>query len=896
MRSVEGAVRSLARRRRSLPYLLGLAVVLAALYWPAVSLRGFFYVGDIFRLNYPARVAYAQALRQGRLPLWKPDALAGYPILADGQMGALYPPNLILYRVLPPHVALNCSLLLSFWIAGAGLFLYARSLGLRRGPAFLAGCILMLGGFFPAHLNHVSMLDAVAWLPLLLLSVERATRAAHWRAWLSVAAIFGLQGLAGHPQVLLLSALLAAAHALAGPLAASPAPFRLPRQAQQLALCVGALAVGALLATPQLVPTYELMRLSQREQGMTYAFFTSFSVPPAELKALLFPFLHGNPYPLVSVEIVGYAGALPLVFALLAPLWRRNRAVAFWSVMAVVGLTLALGTFNPAYHLLWHVPILNRFRAPGRYLLWLDLAIAILAATAVDALLAFTRPPEHRAWRVAPLAVLPLMAAAGFSLSRLPLDRLLESWHWLPRVWLSGTALLLLALALRPPRDLWLGLVTGLALVDLAAFSSVYGQTYNALMPGAELTSTPASVGFLRADAGTELHRVYTSERITPGLPVMRESLFPNIQWLHGVQGLGGYFPLLPGAQNWLKGDLDPRLLDLLNVRYVLVPQEGPPEGLVGVFVAEDPFAPSLAGHAYDLPPVDVAAVEVEGYLLHVAGLARGTPVGEVILQGAGGEQATWPLLAGVALAQGPAAQSVAFDPGSKAQLPQSIRSWPSLFGEAGDTGHTYRARYDLPQPMEITRVEVRALLPTPCLRLERMRLFDPAGQVRLLSDLVGQGDHTLVYNNPGVSIYRNEQAGPRAFLVHRTSTAGPCRSSAPTWPCAPWPSHRASTWSSSASRRAAGVIHCWRAPSAGWASWGRPCAAARWSLHERHRRLVQRLRQPMQQRPRRHAPRLFPQIAEDQPAEERPHAPGQNQAGPPVLGVEQRSVTQAED
>ena len=267
------ALRGLARRRRTLLYLLGIGGVLAAFYWPAASLQGIFYVGDIFRLNYPLRSAYAHALRQGRVPLWAPEVLGGYPILADGQTGSYYPLNLLLYRLLPVPAALNYSILLSLW-AAAGLFLSAL-VGLRRPAAFLAGCVFMLGGFMPAHLNHVNMLAAAAWLPLLLWAVERATRAAR-NGWLLVAAIYGLQGLAGHPQVLLLSGLLAGAYALVGPLGAKGARFRLRRQLAQGTLCVAALALGGILAAAQLVPSYELMRLSQRERALDYGFFTTF--------------------------------------------------------------------------------------------------------------------------------------------------------------------------------------------------------------------------------------------------------------------------------------------------------------------------------------------------------------------------------------------------------------------------------------------------------------------------------------------------------------------------------------------------------------------------------------------------------------------------------------------
>ena len=82
-----------------------LVVLVLAVFWRA-ALGGVFYVGDIFQLHYPLRSAYAHELRRLSLPLWTPHVLAGYPLLAEGQLGALYPPNLILHALLPVPIAL----------------------------------------------------------------------------------------------------------------------------------------------------------------------------------------------------------------------------------------------------------------------------------------------------------------------------------------------------------------------------------------------------------------------------------------------------------------------------------------------------------------------------------------------------------------------------------------------------------------------------------------------------------------------------------------------------------------------------------------------------------------------------------------------------------------------
>ncbi len=734
-------------------------------------MQGVFYVGDIYRLGYPARLEYAQALQQGRVPLWTPNAVAGYPVLAEGQTGAYYPPNLLLYRFLPLPMALNYSILAAFWLAGAGTFAYARSVGLRRLPAFLGGCTFMLGGFLSGHLNHLNMLSAVAWLPLLLWAVERATRQAGRRRWALVGLIFGLQGLAGHPQISLLSALLAAAQAAAGPLVGAAGSLNLRRQAAQVIFCGAALAFGAALASVQWAPTYQLTRLSQRGQGLDLEFFTSFSLSPAHYITMLWPFIQGNPYPLTSVETIGYVGVLPLVLAILAPARRRDRVVGLWGVVAIGGILLSLGRWNPLYHWLMYVPVFNMFRAPARYLLWVDLAIAILAAANLDSLLA-QMEERASAWRqrLGPVGGLALLGMGGLWVSRLPLAGLVASWRLLPLLWLAATVGLLLALQWRPPARLWAALVVGLLVADLAAFNGVYNQTYNAVMSPADFGRSPEVLRFLRQDAGPEPYRVYTSEKIVPVLSVMRESLYPNIQLLYGVQSLSGYYPLLPAPQRWLLGDLNPRLVDLLNVRYVLIPQILPVDEAAEAYDTADPFAPSIVGRAFDLPQPRVAALEVEGYLSHAADLSDGTPVAEIVLRSGDGGEETWTLRAGVDLAEWAYLRDDVRAVVNH-HLPANVaRTWPARSGlPARDhQGLTFLSRHTLPQPIAVQQLEVRPLIPQGYVHLERLRLIDPAGTPQLLSDMVGEGDHTLVYRSPDVAIYRNQRAGPRAFLVHR--------------------------------------------------------------------------------------------------------------------------------
>ena len=106
-----------------------------------------FFFGDVQSYFFPYHVLPVSLMERGELSLWNPYAFSGLPLLGDGQTALFYPPNW-LYFVLPVEVALSYATVLQFSIAGTGMFLFLRMLGLPRLPAFVGG--VYLGGALAA--------------------------------------------------------------------------------------------------------------------------------------------------------------------------------------------------------------------------------------------------------------------------------------------------------------------------------------------------------------------------------------------------------------------------------------------------------------------------------------------------------------------------------------------------------------------------------------------------------------------------------------------------------------------------------------------------------------------------------------------------------------------------
>jgi len=763
-------------RRRDMIAAVLLAVLVLAVFWRAV-LGGVFYVGDIFQLHYPLRSAYARELRRLSLPLWTTDVLAGYPLLAEGQLGALYPPNLILHTLLPVPIALNVFILGHFLWAALGAYAFGRRIRLYPKAALCAGLVYALGGFMVAHLNHVNIVACAAWLPWMFLLADRLlasevpSHAA--RDALLLALAIGLEFLAGHAQIAVLSLLAVVAYGLYLAFMVRP-PSR-------VVLLFGlSAALGVALSAAQLLPSYELTDLSVRSAGLDPEFFTSFSLHPLYIINLLWPFVLGNPYPNASVELVAYVGWLPLLLALAAP-WAARRGIQaafrpvkrarFFVGMAVVALLLALGRWNPAYMALLRLPVFQWFRVPARYLYLFSFSAAMLSGIGLDVLLNrvqgldYTRE-DQRGWLVIlAVAVLALLAAWLAP----DADALVALWSWLPLVF-GVLALGWLLWTLLGRGSSYAARATGavaLIVIDLIAFNGVYNLTYNQTMPLEEFSAAPRSLSYFETQEG--VYRIYTHEEIVPVLPVMRESYYPNLSLIHGLASANGNFPLLPLRYARFSEQMTPRMLDLLGVEYFLIPQVLPVDEASEFYDLENPYALNPVGRIVEIPPTPAASLEVESYVSHSVDWPDGHPVAEIKLRGAEGELEVISLKAGWHTAEWAYDRS---DVSRKVRHRQApvVRTWAarSGFPPENHSGFTYRARFKLATAFRVQSIEVRPSVPKAYLRIERLVLIDEAGGRSTLAQLADTGDHTLSYRSEDVAIYHNHDVLPRAFIVHK--------------------------------------------------------------------------------------------------------------------------------
>jgi hypothetical protein len=558
--------------------------------------------GDLVSFLFPMYRFAAARLWSGDLPLWNPHLYGGAPFLADMQSGLFYPPNLLLFLLAP-----DFSYEVMQWLAAghvflAGMFMYfcLRYLAPGRSlhmPAALVGALAyMFSGIFVVHFGNLNLIAVATWLPLVFLLFWRAQLGGSLALGAGAGVALGLSTLAGHLQVTLmvgltlgLTAAVGVAQGLARrrPSKASILPPRRLAAGQPfwplLVLAVTAavaLGVGALV----LLPTFEYARLSPRA-ALSYREAARYSLVPALLGELVVPGLFSSRDPALYWGVwdrvaAGYVGLFPLLLASLALLLRGGRRIALLAVLGIVAFLLALGNGSVLHGwAYWLLPGFGQIRAPARFVLLLDFALAGMSALGLDRLL---HPLERRARRAFDGAYRGLLwlggasAVVGGAWAYLVVYQAQDrdpTLFWRVSAASSGV---ILALVLLGAGLAWLGarragrlrrqtlawLAVGLVFFDLASQGAYVDLSYEPPTKGYEharaVDFLKQDPDFFRIDSRTDVADVWQ----------------PDLALLAGLYDVGGVAnPLVVAdvARYWEgSGGRSTALYDFLGVKYVV--------------------------------------------------------------------------------------------------------------------------------------------------------------------------------------------------------------------------------------------------------------------------------------------------------------------------------------
>lgn len=198
--------------------------------------------------------------KQGSIPLWKPTAACGAPMLGNPQTAMLFPPNVIATLLGLPVESHAILALLKMVVAAVGAFVLARRIGTSFVGAVVAGACFGFAGFSMVYLVF-PLTNVSCLLPWLLLGVERALLRPDGRALAGIAVMAMCQHLGGHPETAfhcqVAVALYAVVRAIVRRRSVPDAPWF-----KTLLVTAAGLLLGAGLAAVQILPFLEYLQRS----------------------------------------------------------------------------------------------------------------------------------------------------------------------------------------------------------------------------------------------------------------------------------------------------------------------------------------------------------------------------------------------------------------------------------------------------------------------------------------------------------------------------------------------------------------------------------------------------------------------------------------------------------
>lgn len=768
-------------------------------FWQGVFGGYYFVSGDALVYSYPMRKVAWEMVRQGSLPLWTPHILSGYPLLAMAQLGIGYPLTWF-YLILPGHLAEHIYVLAPYLLAPIFLFAYLREIGLRRLASLLGALSFTYAGFMVSGLGQTAMFtNAVMWMPLMLIAMERARSGSLVRCLIGAGAAYAMAVLTGLGQGFLYAGLIALAYGLFLSLIADDKLLSWQRWKPFL-VGVGGVGLAACLAAFQIAETMQAQRLSIR-RTLTYEIFSGGSFSPLQFwQSLINPIYHHN------YEATAYVPLLAVLFAIVAIIAacfspRTHRRTFFWLLIAILSMLLMMGDHTPLYRLAFRIPVLNLFRIPWRHAYEWTLAVSVLAAFGWDATANFLKQmADTRRARLMAVALTGLTIAVGIVLIKTA-NKPVETGQSFWPVGLTEAALLKSKLAYTAllATAAWFGLKMAesrwrMALLVAVIFMACYWEQrlmgLNWWMPqnrtAASFNSVSPPSAFLKQFPPQE-NRIYTS--LGPGFSVDLLRHEPhNLAARQSFHNAAGYEPLMTKRYSQAFGagwsfdtpsfsaPLDPqvlspnwRVLDLLNVRHLVEFNTQTTDAITkdGTrFAVAEAKVDMVAGNSRVLTgaPKAVDRLSLVSTLANSVHLEQGRIVGRIILHTADGRTIEREVKAGVDSAEW------AYE---RPEVKAAIRhSRPAVFdSQPVDAQNSFQAlrfqtKFELGETVLVDRVEVKNVDDLASLIIWKATLYDSAGKEAYVLRQRLPEHWRKVYEHDTVTIFENPNALPRVWMV----------------------------------------------------------------------------------------------------------------------------------
>ncbi len=349
---------------------------------------------DLWQQTYPAKFFLAESLKNGELPLWNPYVGNGYPEFAKAEIGALFIPNMLFLYILPFPIAINFLYITTFLIGSLSMYFLAIRFRLQPRASLLAAVIFAYSTFFLTKLPHLSRIESVSLLPLIILTLDSLLSHPTIKKSCIFAIIAAQQIYAGHFQMIFVSWLLIVMYT-------GYKTYLSSIYKPLVYLGLSGLLIG-MISSIQLLPSLEFIQSTARGSGFSPQQSLLYSFPWKNLATLVDPFIFGSPHD-GSFAFKNFSDgnifwenslfiSLPALIlsaiALVNLKKSKDPLVLFSVILFFTAVFLMTGKYSPLYFIHSLKPF-SFFRAPSKYSILAIFSLSILSAYGMNYLLGF---------------------------------------------------------------------------------------------------------------------------------------------------------------------------------------------------------------------------------------------------------------------------------------------------------------------------------------------------------------------------------------------------------------------------------------------------------------------------------------------------------------------------
>ncbi len=345
-----------------------------------------FYASDLIIQYFPWYFILSNHLKNFSLPHWVTTTTGGYPLLAEGEIGALSPINSTALFLFPFPQSVTILYLIYFLTGFVGMFLFLKENKLTHISSFLGSIVFILSGYITSRYFQPSIIFTSLLLPLGMYIILKSK--INPKVIFLLAPLIYLQITAGHLQIALIS--------ICGYLTYQLIQIILDKRSYlPLLKTFVIIFLGITLSAPQLLPSLKLFTISQRQDWNPMIRF-SYSLPPSHLITYLDPGFFGISKPGNDIGFSQFGGGfwelnltiwtIPFLISLIPLVFifkKKSRPIIAFYILWIAFLLLSFGGFFKPNHIVAYLPNFP-FRAPARFLLISTFAASTLCAIGFD--------------------------------------------------------------------------------------------------------------------------------------------------------------------------------------------------------------------------------------------------------------------------------------------------------------------------------------------------------------------------------------------------------------------------------------------------------------------------------------------------------------------------------